>query len=87
MKKAVAMKYDQASNDAPQILARGINAVGDYIIELARKNHVPVYRNDKLAESLYRLKENSEIPPELYTIVAEIFRFVYTLKGNKTDVA
>jgi flagellar biosynthesis protein len=79
--KAVAMKYDSTINEAPYILAKGMGAVGDYIVSLAKKNKVPVYRNDKLAESLYRLKQNEEIPPELYTIVAEIFSFVYSLKG------
>jgi len=80
VKKAVALKYDSDMNNAPYILAKGIGAVGDYIVALAKKNSVPIYRNDKLAESLSRLKQNDEIPIELYTIVAEIFSFVYSLK-------
>jgi flagellar biosynthesis protein len=79
--KAVALKYDEQTNEAPYILAKGLGAVGDYIVSLAKKNNVPIYKNDKLAASLYRLKQNEEIPPELYTIVAEIFSFVYSLKG------
>lgn len=78
--KSVALKYDPIVNDAPSVLAKGIGAIGDYIVSLAQKNSVPIYRNDKLAESLYRLKQNEEIPSELYTIVAEIFSFVYSLK-------
>ena len=78
--KAVALKYEMTANDAPYILAKGIGNIGDYIVSLAKKNKIPIYRNDKLAESLYRLKQNQEIPPELYTIVAEIFNFVYSLK-------
>lgn len=84
--KAVALKYNPEENEAPAILAKGIGAVGDYIVSLAKKNNVPIYRNDKLVESLYRLKENEEIPPELYTIVAEIFSFVYSLKGEKINI-
>ena len=80
-KKAVALKYDNEKSGAPFILAKGMGAVSDYIVELARNNNVPIYRNDKLAESLYRLKQNEEIPTELYTIVAEIFTFVYSLKN------
>lgn len=78
--KSVALKYDNAVNEAPYILAKGIGAIGDYIVSLAQKNSVPIYKNDKLAESLYRLKQNEEIPAELYTIVAEIFSFVYSLR-------
>jgi flagellar biosynthesis protein len=81
--KAVAMKYNSEENMAPYILAKGFGAVGDYIVQLAKKSSVPVYQNDKLVEALFRLKENDEIPVELYTIVAEIFAFVYSLKyGN-----
>jgi flagellar biosynthesis protein len=78
--KSVALKYDVQANEAPYVLAKGIGAIGDYILNLAQKNNVPVYRNDKLAESLFRLKQNEEIPSELYTIVAEIFSFVYSLR-------
>ena len=78
--KSVAMKYDAVTNDAPTILAKGIGAIGDYIVSLAQKHSVPIYKSERLAESLYRLKQNEEIPPELYTIVAEIFSFVYSLR-------
>ncbi len=81
--KAVALKYDSEVNNAPYILAKGLGEIGKYIVSLAQKNNIPVYKNEKLAESLYRLKQNEEIPPELYSIVAEIFIFVYALKEKK----
>ncbi len=80
--KAVALKYDQEINSAPAILAKGAGAVGNYIVELAKKSQVPVYRNDQLVESLFHLRENEEIPGDLYNIVAEIFAFVYSLKAS-----
>lgn len=81
--KAAALKYNADENIAPVLLAKGFGAVGDYIVQLAKKSSVPVYKNDKLVESLFRLKENEEIPGELFSIVAEIFAFVYSLKyGN-----
>ncbi len=79
--KSVALKYESEIDNAPYVLARGIGALGETIIRLAEENDIPVYRNDKLADSLTRLRQNDEIPAELYTIVAEIFRFVYSL-GN-----
>ena len=78
--KAVALQYNPETNHAPAILAKGMGAVSDYIVNLAQKSSVPVYRNDQLVESLYQLKENEEIPGDLYNIVAEIFAFVYSLK-------
>jgi flagellar biosynthesis protein len=83
MNKTVALKYDAEMDAAPKILAKGEGKVGRYILELAQKNQVPIYKNDRLVESLYRLKQNDEIPPELYQIVAEIFSFVYALKAKK----
>lgn len=81
-KQAAALKYDKDKNVAPVLLAKGVGELGDYIVSLAKKSKVPVYRNDKLILSLIRLKENDEIPVELYTIVAEIFSFIYTLKKS-----
>ncbi|MCX7882304.1 MAG: EscU/YscU/HrcU family type III secretion system export apparatus switch protein [Brevinematales bacterium] len=83
MNKTVALKYEPELDNAPKILAKGEGEIGKYILELAQKNHVPIYKNDKLLESLYRLKQNQEIPPELYQIVAEIFSFVYALRNKK----
>lgn len=80
--KAVALQYDPEIHQAPAILAKGAGAIGDYIVELAKKSQVPVYRNDQLVESLFHLRENEEVPGELYNIVAEIFAFVYSLKAS-----
>lgn len=79
---AAALKYEPEKDNAPRILAKGVGALGDTIVRLARKSNIPVYRNDKLAETLVKLKENDEIPPELYAIVAEIFLFVYSLSKD-----
>lgn len=83
MNKTVALKYEPELDVAPRILAKGEGEVGKYILELAKKNSIPIYKNDKLLESLYRLRQNQEIPPELYQIVAEIFSFVYALRDKK----
>jgi len=83
--KSVALKYNPEFNEAPYVLAKGAGEIANHLVSLAKKNNIPIYKNDKLAESLYRLKQNEEIPPELYTIVAEIFIFVYALKGKVTN--
>ncbi len=80
--KAVALQYDPEIHQAPAILAKGIGAVGDFIVDLARKSEIPVYKNDQLVESLMHLRDNEEIPGDLYNIVAEIFSFVYSLKAS-----
>ena len=41
-----------------------------------KKNDVPFYQDNKLAETLSRLQIGDTIPPELYEVVAEILVFV-----------
>ena len=72
---AVAVAYEPGDG-APKILATGKGEVAEKIIEKAKENDVPLYKDNKLAETLSRLKIGDAIPPELYDVVAEILVFV-----------
>ena len=74
-KTAVAVAYNPGEV-APKILAVGKGEVAERIIETAKENDVPFYRDNKLAETLSRLQIGDTIPPELYEVVAEILVFV-----------
>lgn len=74
-KTAVAIEY-VPNEAAPRILATGKGQVADKIIEVAKENNVPLYKDDKLAGTLSKLKIGDMIPPELYEVVAEILVFV-----------
>lgn len=74
-KTAVAIAYEPGEA-APKILATGKGAVADKIIETAKESNVPLYKDNKLADTLSRLKIGDMIPPELYEVVAEILVFV-----------
>ena len=52
----------------------------DELIEKAKETDVPTYEDSKLAKTLSNLEVGDMIPPELYTVVAEILVFV-----DKTD--
>ena len=45
-------------------------------IEKAGEADVPIYEDSKLADTLSKLEIGEMIPPELYTVVAEILVFV-----------
>ncbi|BDG59369.1 flagellar biosynthesis protein FlhB [Caldinitratiruptor microaerophilus] len=80
---AVALRYDAAEMDAPQVVAKGQGLVARRIREVAVAADVPVVENPPLARSLYEAVEIGEsIPPELYQAVAEVLAFVYRLKGR-----
>lgn len=74
-KTAVALAFEPG-DVAPKILASGKGAVADKIIEKAKENDVPFYKDNKLADTLSKLDIGDAIPPELYEVVAEILLFV-----------
>ncbi len=80
--KAVALRYDQKSSQAPVIIGKGEGLIAERIIALARENDIPIHADADLVEVLSRLKMNEEIPPETYLLVAEILAFIYRTNEN-----
>ena len=58
----------------------------DKIIEKAKSSDVPLYEDNKLANTLSKLDIGEYIPPELYSIVAEILVFVDNLDKIKGKI-
>ncbi len=80
---AVALKYEVGMS-APQVVAKGVDAVAQRIIKIARKNRVSVVSNPPLARSLHKqVKVEGTIPLELYKAVAKIIAHIYQQKRMK----
>lgn len=84
-KTAVALAYEPGDR-APKILATGKGEVAERIIETAKENDVPFYKDNKLAETLSKLEIGDTIPPELYEVVAEILVFVDDMDRMKAKL-
>lgn len=82
-KQAIAIQYNP-DEVAPKILASGTGIIADKIIEKAKSSDVPLYEDNKLANTLSKLDIGEYIPPELYSIVAEILVFL-KIKGKIYD--
>lgn len=78
-KKAVALKYEPESNVAPKVIAKGKGYVAENILAFAQKSAIPVYQNKSLVNMLMALELDREIPPELYSVVAEVLAYVYRI--------
>ena len=79
---AVALKYDEASMGAPQVIAKGTDLLAFRIRELAQQHSVPVLQSPMLARALYAHAELEQpIPAQLYTAVAQVLAYVYRLKA------
>lgn len=77
---AVALKYEDEQN-APILVAKGLDAVALRIKQVAKDNDVPIFENKPLARLIYKEVElDMEIPAEMYQAVAEILALVYKMR-------
>lgn len=82
--RAVALKYDPATDIAPIVLAMGERKLAQKIIEIAKKHNIPMVENRTLAKALLSTaKVGKPIPPDLYIAVAEVLSEIYHRSGKR----
>jgi flagellar biosynthesis protein len=81
--RAVALKYQPESDNAPKVIAKGRGKVAEKIIEVAKKNNVFIHDDPDLVEALSQLDIHEEIPNELYSVVAELLAFIYSINNGE----
>lgn len=80
---AIALRYDIEKDDAPVVVAKGKDRVALKIIEIATEHKILMTENKLLARALYETVEpNRPIPPEFYTVLAEIMAWAYSKKNK-----
>ncbi|HZJ76613.1 MAG TPA: EscU/YscU/HrcU family type III secretion system export apparatus switch protein [Oscillospiraceae bacterium] len=82
-KQAAAIKYDMEKDNAPTVTATGRGTIAEKIIEKAIESNIAIYRDERLVKELLQFKVGTEIPPELYEIVAEILVFIEGIDRKK----
>lgn len=83
---AVALRYDQNSNSAPKLVAKGVDLIAAQIRNAAIGANVPLVASPPLARALYYSTElDKEIPQGLYLAVAQILAYVYQLKAAQKN--
>ncbi len=83
--KAAALKYEQGSDQAPKVMAKGKGKTATNIIQLARDNNIPIKKDEDLIELLSKIDIDKEIPGSMYKAVAEIFSFIYDLSNKDKE--
>jgi flagellar biosynthesis protein len=78
--KAVALGYEPNKDDAPRVLASGKGKIAEQIIEIAKKNDIPIQDDPILTAALMEIDINKTIPPELYRVVAEVLSYIYRIQ-------
>jgi flagellar biosynthetic protein FlhB len=85
---AVALRYDQHSNRAPLVVAKGSDLVAAQIRRIAQEFRVPFVSAPPLARAIYHSTElGDEIPQGLYLAVAKVLAYVYQLRHAPGYVA
>jgi flagellar biosynthetic protein FlhB len=79
---AVALRYDEGKDEAPKVVAKGINLMAEKIKDIAREHNVVIVENPPLARTLIKLDVGWSITQDLFQAVAEILAFVYQAKGK-----
>jgi len=83
---AVALKYDQSTNAAPKLIAKGVDLMAAQIRSLATGANIPFVASPPLARALYYSTEiDKEIPKGLYLAVAQVLAYVYQLRTAKQN--
>ncbi|MGZ8918295.1 MAG: flagellar biosynthesis protein FlhB [Methylobacter sp.] len=83
---AVALKYDQNSDSAPKVVAKGVDLIAAQIRSLAAGSNVPMLASPPLARALYYSTEiDKEIPKELFLAVAQVLAYIYQLKTAREN--
>ena len=83
---AVALRYDKEKENAPRVIAKGMDHLALKIKEIAREHMIQVVENPPLARELYKSCEiDDTIPETLFKAVAEVLAFVYKARGEKIN--
>ncbi|OEE84083.1 flagellar biosynthesis protein FlhB [Enterovibrio norvegicus FF-162] len=79
-KSAVALRYDGIN--APQVSAKGYEALAEKLIEEMEKNGGLVHSDETLMNWLSALEVGDEITEQLYLVIAELIAFAWYLDGK-----
>ncbi len=80
---AVALKYDNTKNAAPKVVAKGQKSLAQKILEIANEHDIPIHKDADLVQILQAVELEQEIPLEVYSVVAEIFAYIYRINKNR----
>jgi flagellar biosynthetic protein FlhB len=81
---AVAIRYKEGEDNAPILVAKGMNQIALKIKEIARENRVHIVQNPPLARSLYaEVDLEKPIPEALFQAVAEVLAYVYKMDKKR----
>ncbi|WP_297371380.1 flagellar biosynthesis protein FlhB [Acidocella sp.] len=78
---ACAMRYRRGVDDAPLLLAKGVDLVAQEILTRARGHGIPIVEAPPLARAIYRTVEPGDhVPVVLYRACAEVLAYIWRVQ-------
>jgi flagellar biosynthesis protein len=74
--RAAVIRYDKENGKAPIVTAQGRGEAAEKIIRKAKEHNIPLQEDALLLENLLQLDLGSNVPPQLYQVVAEVLLLV-----------
>jgi len=75
---AVAIRYDDKKDQAPIVIAKGLDFVAENIKRIANQHQIPFVEDKPLAQQLYKqIEVGQEVPAVLYQAMAEVLALIY----------
>jgi flagellar biosynthesis protein len=80
--KAIALRYGESVNEAATVIATWKEEMAEKIIDMAKKKGVPIQEDSKLIANLIDMDLGENIPPQLYSVIAEIMIVLEEIERN-----
>lgn len=81
-KRAVAIHYDSATDSLPEVISRRKGQMAEELIQMAKKRNIPLEEDTSLLGNLLDMDLGENIPPQLYSVIAEIFMLLQDLERD-----
>ena len=83
---SVALNYKPDKDEAPIIVAKGVDSLAFRIREKADEHNVKIFESPSLARALYfTTKLEEHIPEPLYYAIAQVFAYIFGLDSAKRE--
>ncbi len=86
MARAVALTYSPDQDSAPMVSAKGSGLLAQKILDIARERDIPIRKDPDLIDLLASVDLMEEIPPALYTAIAEVLAFIYNVNEEQQQL-
>lgn len=78
----IAIQYNDSESGLPEVKAHGKGYIAEKIMNLAKENGIPMQENPSLVANLIDLDLGESVPPQLYSVIAEILILIEELEKS-----